>query len=149
MNWKRPTARSSKSEDFVFKTIAESIPETPVLLYNDSGRPGQAGLCKNHARSRSAVDHTPQGGLFHESDSAKGCRCHHRIQPERRPAGQSCPPRAESLCAQGRQGAAGRSGQGRMADGTHGSGSAGPCGRRRGRDQIRACQGRNSGRKLL
>lgn len=26
-----------------FKTIAESIPETPVLLYNDSGRPGQAG----------------------------------------------------------------------------------------------------------
>ena len=38
---------------------------------------------------------------------------------------------------------------GRMADGTRGSGSAGPCGRRRGRDQIRACQGRNSGRKLL
>ena len=25
-----------------FKTIAESIPETSVLLYNDSGRPGQA-----------------------------------------------------------------------------------------------------------
>ena len=39
---------------------------------------------------------------------------HHRIQPECRPAGRSCPPRAESLCAQGRQGAAGRSGQGRM-----------------------------------
>lgn len=29
-----------------FKTIAESIPETSVLLYNDSGRLGQAGLCK-------------------------------------------------------------------------------------------------------
>ena len=65
------------------------------------------------------------------------------------PAGRSCPPRAESLCAQGRQGAAGRSGQGRMADGTRGSGSAGPCGRRRGRDQIRACQGRDPGSKLL
>lgn len=41
-----PYRRSSKSEDFAFKTIAESIPETSVLLYNDSGRLGQAGLCK-------------------------------------------------------------------------------------------------------
>ena len=30
-----------------------------------------------------------------------------------------------------------------------GGGSAGPCGRRRGRDQIQARQGRNSGSKLL
>ncbi len=51
--------------------------------------------------------------------------------------------------ATGRQGAAGRSGQGCMADGTRGGGSAGPCGRRRGRDQIRARQGRDPGRKLL
>ena len=36
-----------------------------------------------------------------------------------------------------------------MADGTRGSGSAGPCGRRRGRDQIQARQGRDPGRKLL
>lgn len=65
-----------------FKTIAESIPETPVLLYNDSGRPGQAGLCKNHDRSWSAVNHITQGGLFHESDSAKGCRCQLEIAAE-------------------------------------------------------------------
>ena len=55
----------------------------------------------------------------------------------------------KAFAPKGRQGAAGRSGQGRMADGTRGSGSAGPCGRRRGRDQIRACQGRDPGRKLL
>ena len=39
------------------------------MLYNDSGRPGQAGLCKNHDRSWSAVNHITQGGLRKDADA--------------------------------------------------------------------------------
>lgn len=42
---KEGTVRDAEVFHFVlysnFKTIAESIPETPVLLYNDSGRTSQ------------------------------------------------------------------------------------------------------------
>ena len=50
---------------------------------------------------------TVSGGMLYESDSAKGCRCHHPLQPERRSAGRSRAPCVESLCAEGRQSAAG------------------------------------------
>ena len=81
------------------------------------------------------------GGLFYGSDTAQGCGCHHRIQPEGGFAGRSRTPRAGTVPARAGLGAAGGSGQGCLADDPCCCGSAKPGGWRCGRDEIRPREG--------